>query len=146
MRKWLFLASLAGVGGCYAYLPVDNTKLTPGSDVAIELNAAGSDSFAPVLGRGTRNLRGRMMSSDSLGLELALTASGPQGAERFWDGSERLVIPWADITSLQERRLSTGRSAVLGGAIVGVAVGAAAAFRGQGQGGTVPGGTPGQPQ
>jgi hypothetical protein len=146
MRKWLFLASLAGLGGCYAYVPIDNGKPAPGNEVALELNAAASDSFAPVLGRGTRNVRGRVMSSDSLGLELALTASGPEGAERFWDGSQRLVISWNEIGSLQARRFSVGRSAIMGGALVGAAIGAAAAFNGFGIGGTTVGGTPASPQ
>lgn len=146
MRQWVLIAAACGASGCYSYLPLD-TRPVPGAEVTIDLTSTGSDSLARLLGPGVTQIRGRTVAAGEGGLELTVAATAvARGDETYWKGEE-VTIPWPMVTRARTRKLSMGRSVLLGGAIVGASLGAVAAFGNQGKAeGTPSGGTPQVPQ
>jgi hypothetical protein len=145
MRQVVLLAVL-GLTGCYSYLPLDTPNPAQGREVSVDITSAGADSLARMLGPGVRAISGRVIEASDSGLMLAVTSTRDRSDfEAPWKG-ERVTIPRGMMDRVRERRFSVGRSALLGGAIVGAGVGAAVAFSGGGAGGISPGGSSQTPQ
>jgi hypothetical protein len=131
------VATMAGLAGCYKYTPLATTDPAPGTRVAVELAPAGTDTLARFVGPNVIRIEGRVLQAGGSDLLLAVSVVRKRnGEEDFWKG-ETVSIPRGTISGLRQRRLATGRTLLLAGAVAvaGATVGAAASSGSSGGGG-----------
>jgi hypothetical protein len=103
---------------CYSYVPIGGNGVSPGNQIAVDLTTEGSAALAQLIGPAVTTIDGRLISSDSTGITLAVTDTRLRdGRSYHWVG-ERVLIPRLDILSIEIRRLSVTQTGLL------VAVGA----------------------
>ena len=133
----LNVAILTGLAGCYQYTPLATTDPAAGARIAVELTPAGTDTLARFVGPNVIAIEGRAVEAGGSDLLLAVSVVRKRtGEEEFWKG-ETVSIPRAVVSALRQRRLATGRTLLLAGAVavLGASVGAAAGGGGSGGGG-----------
>lgn len=122
-----FAPALLGVAAMscmrYSEMPTGNALL-PGRDVRISLNSQGSTELASRLGPSVRTLYGKLRSSDSTSVTLALARTTlADGTDAPWSG-EVVTIPTSDITVTEERKVdaakTTGLLVLVSGGIIGL--------------------------
>jgi hypothetical protein len=127
MRSGIVLVAGCLTAGCYGYAPLVTPVPEPGTAIAATLTDSGSLALNRYLGPMVTEVRGRYVGSSEAGLQIAVSSvlfSG--GAELDWAG-ETVTLPGGTVRSLQLRRLSMGRSALLAGlGVAGVAATVAA--------------------
>ena len=131
------VAAIAGLTGCYKYTPLTTTDPAPGARIAVDLTAAGTDTLARFVGPNVIAIEGRAVEAGGNDLLLSVSVVRKRnGEEDFWKG-ETVSIPRGVISGLRQRRLATGRTLLLAGAVaaLGATVGAAASGGGSGGGG-----------
>lgn len=137
-----FLATITGLTGCYKYTPLATTDPAPGTQIAVELTPAGTDTLARFVGPHVVAIDGRVVHADGTDLSLAVSVVRKRnGEEDFWKG-ELVTIPREVISGLQQRRLSTGRTLLLVGAVAAASASVGVAATGGGSGGGGSGGGP----
>jgi hypothetical protein len=116
---------------CYRYAPTTTGAPTPGAQVRFALTQAGSASLAPVLGRGTVAVEGRvaLVSDTSYVLAVAATLKpvedGTTSTSRTVWAGETVSIPRAAVAGVEGRTLDRGRTTTLlsaGAAAAAIAV------------------------
>lgn len=137
---------MAGVGwtvaallsGCYSYEPV--TSVAPaGVPLQVELTSEGTTALVLTLGPATV-VRGDLTRMRGDSLELAVTSvEDPRGIATPWR-REPVIIPPGAVAGVTRRRLGLFRSVLLGGAVLGGAVGSWYAIKGPVLGAIVGGG------
>jgi hypothetical protein len=136
------LAVLALVAGCYTYRPLRQPEPEVGTRVSAELTGDGARALAGHVGTDVVHLEGRLLRADSAELGIAvLQVENSRGMQLDWNGEE-VRLPRRFVAAMQERRLSLGATALLGGL---AAVGLFAAYELIGGSGELEGsaGTPG---
>lgn len=131
------VAAVAGLAGCYRYTPLATTDPAPGARIAVDLTPAGTDTLARFVGPNVIGIEGRVVQAAGSDLLLAVSVVRKRnGEEDFWKG-ETVSIPRGTISGLRQRRLATGRTLLLAGAVAvaGATVGAAASGGSSGGGG-----------
>lgn len=111
------LAAGALAMACYSYEPLTTPTPLPGLDVAATLTDSGSAALAAYLGSAVSVVRGRYIGPPPGGPGVLLSVQAVEsvrGEEIAWRG-ETVTLPAADIATLQVRRLSKERSALLVG-------------------------------
>jgi len=122
--------------GCYTYRPLPTPALSPGDRVSAQLTTEGSRELTGQIGPEILHVEGQVVSADADGLDLdVLEIESVRGIRSDWHG-EHVRLPRQAVAGLQERKLSVGGSALLGGVVVG---GLYAAYRLFGGGGSVEG-------
>jgi len=147
MRSWLLLVLGPSLVGCYNYAPLESGAPTPGQVIQLSLTQEGSDRVARFYGPGISQLdaRVRAMRADTLDLEVR-RARNQQGFESSF-ALDSLLLPRSAVASISERKFAVGQSLLLGGVVLGGAVGAAAAISSTGRGnGVVTSGGASSPQ
>jgi hypothetical protein len=130
MRVWLFLALGLTLTGCYKYLPLQSTPPAPGEVVEVSLTREGSDQMTRFYGPGISQLDAKVLAVRVETLELAVrTVRTSQGFESAFRG-DTLALPLLSGASISGRRFAVGPTVLLGGLVVGGAVGAVAALSG----------------
>ena len=106
--------------GCYRYTPLPGAP-APEAEVRLRLTQAGSASLAPVLGRGTVAVEGRVAAVTDTAYVLAVSAtlkpsetSNVSDARTVWAG-EMVNIPRASVASADNRTLDRGHTATVFG-------------------------------
>ncbi len=112
-QGWLALAPFV-LSGCYTYVPLRTTASPePGDRIQIELNDAGRVGMTDAIGPEVGKVEGTLESaSDS---EVVLRVGqvwGEYGGVSRWEG-ERVAFKQAYIRSLNERRFSALRTAIV---------------------------------
>ena len=128
---------MAGLTGCYKYTPLATADPAPGARIAVDLTPTGSDTLARFVGPNVMAIEGRVVEAAGSDLLLAVSVVRKRtGEEDFWKG-ETVSIPRGVVSGLRQRRLATGRTLLLAGAVaaLGATVGAAASGGGSGGGG-----------
>jgi hypothetical protein len=128
---------VAGLIGCYKYSPLATTHPAVGARIAVDLTPVGMDTLARFVGPHVTAIEGRVIAATDSALLLAVSVVRKRnGEEDFWKG-ETVSIPPAAVSGLRQRRLATGRTLLVAGAVaaVGATVGAAASSGGGGGGG-----------
>jgi hypothetical protein len=131
------LVTMASLVGCYKYTPLATTDPAPGARIAVELTLTGTDTVARFVGPSATRIEGRVVEAADTHLLLAVSVVRKRnGEEDFWKG-ETVNIPRGVISGLRQRRLATGRTLLLAGAVaaLGATVGAAASGGSSGGGG-----------
>jgi hypothetical protein len=115
----LVMAVLVIASGCYSLTPVANIGVPAGATVALDINDAGRVALGGSMGPEIGQVEGRLVQLANNEYTLAVTGVRfLRGGEQAWNG-ERITIKSEHVTSVQERRLSRGRTALLSGAAVG---------------------------
>ena len=116
----MMLPMLLVATGCYTLVPVANTGVPAGATVALDINDAGRLALGGTMGPEIGQIEGRLV--EQTGTEYRLAVTGVRylrdAGEQVWNG-ERINIKSEHVRSVSERRLSKGRSALLGGAVLG---------------------------
>lgn len=126
-RLLLFCAPL---GACYSYaaLPADDRSRS--ADVRMDIEPAGAERVAALLGPRVQTLEGRLVASTDSTLTVAvegITRSG--GYEEHWNG-DAVRVPRSAVARMQVRRFDAIKSALIAGGIVGGALAAGRAASG----------------
>jgi hypothetical protein len=134
MKSWIAAAlACTALSGCYTYRPLEGvgTQLPAvGSKVEVALTQAGSMAFSQQVGPDVQYLLGQVVQVDSSSIVLAMTASETTRRVNYpWKG-EQVTIPYDNVASIRERKLSVGGSALLAGAAGGSLVAAFALLGG----------------
>ena len=123
------------LGGSYTYRPlpsVDAAMPAIGTQVEARLTSAGAAALAPQVGPDIRYLQGRVLSVGAGGLTLAVThAETVRRLGIEWKGEE-VTLPREDLAGVEERKLSVGATALVGGLVGGGLVAAFALIGGTG--------------
>jgi hypothetical protein len=103
-----------------------------GTQVDAHLTSAGAAALARQVGPDVRYLQGRVLSADTGGLTLAVThAETVRRLGIEWKG-EHVTLPREDLADVQERKLSVGATALVGGLVGGGLVAAFTLLGGSG--------------
>src|SRR2546421_12250619 len=137
-------AGLSGLG-CYNYLPMRRSRLTPSSYLAVTLTESGSEELARYLGPNAHVVRGRYLEVTERGFALAVeSVESRRGDILRWAG-ETVRVPGEFVRAVEERFVSRSKTVLLAGAAVAGFFGASPALGpapGGGLGGRGAGGTP----
>jgi hypothetical protein len=148
LSRCVALAALSfGAGGCYRYQPLAQPEPATGDNVRVSLTQDGTTALATRLGPRISQLDARVaeVRSDTLLLQVT-TARSADLQESYFNG-DTVSLPRSSVSSIEERRLAVGPTAVLGGIVVGGALTAATALTGDnGNGGAPPVGGQKSPQ
>lgn len=131
------MIAIGGLTGCYKYTPLATTDPAPGTRIAVDLTPTGTDTLARFVGPNVIAIEGRVVEAAGSDLLLAVSVVRKRtGEEDFWKG-ETVSIPRGVVSGLRQRRLATGRTLLLAGAVaaLGATVGVAAGGGGSGGGG-----------
>ena len=122
-RLGLFIGLLMSTG-CYTYQPVRASDVVMGVKVRATVSASQAAELAPVLRNVTPQVTGTVSERDpeSIMVDVALRgATQGMSQEVMYN---RVRIPMTDLVSLEERKISTWRTAVVVGALA-VGIGSA---------------------
>lgn len=109
------------ISGCYATVPVQSDRPVVGSDLVMRLNDTGTSQLASQVGPGVIKVQGKLLSLQGDTVTLAVSSTTRRdGDETFWKG-ERISAPKPYIALVEQKKLSTFRSAVVGASVVAVA-------------------------
>lgn len=115
-RPWLALALLATTG-CYTHRPV--VTPAPGTWINAHLSEGGSDSLRGVLGPEVTEVNGRVVAAGSDTLRVSvMSVVNQRGIPSSWRG-ELVPLPRTQVSSIGQRRLAPGSTALLGAGLVG---------------------------
>jgi hypothetical protein len=119
MRVRPSLCSVAlALSACYSNVPIQLSTAQPNTKLVVSLTDAGSDSLARYLGPGVATVGGKLLQNTDSGVSLAVSqVTMRSGAEQFWKG-ETVALPKYSIGTVQERKLSKPRTALLTAAII----------------------------
>lgn len=142
VRAWLpLLAVSAVVSACFTYKPLQVGTAAPGTVVRVRLTGAGMDRFAGIREMSSRVVEGTVASVQGDTLALAFWSDASPAPRDVPPDTVR--IPFGDISRLDRKDFSLGRTVILAvgtGVVVGGAV--QALFNAAGHGGSPP--SPGQ--
>lgn len=131
----LALLLVPQLAGCFQHVGVPATGRPTGAEVAVSITDRGREVMTPLVGANVRRINGRVVSSTDTALVLAVTSVDHLRGEPDRWGGENVAVPRDFISTVGERRLSRGRTAiVLGVVAVGVAVASRIAIEGFGTG------------
>jgi len=112
----LLMAVVSTQVGCYNYLPVRRSTLTPSTFLALTLTDDGSDELARYLGPGVLVVRGRFLSATERGLAISVgSVELRRGDILEWKG-ETVVVPGEFVRQVEERQVAHGKTVLLAGA------------------------------
>ena len=110
-------AGLSGLG-CYNYLPLRRSRLTPSTYLAVTLTESGSEELAPYLGPNAFVVRGRYLEATQRGYALAVeSVESRRGDVLRWAG-ETVVVPGEFVRGVEERTVSRSKTVLLASAAV----------------------------
>jgi hypothetical protein len=119
-------AGMAGLlpclfAACYTYHPLPANP-EPQTRVTVQLNDMGRVGTSKTIGAGTRSLDGSIVATDDTSYRLAVSSVKPLTGPRLrWTG-EQVTVRRDYVATVQERRLSKGRTALFGIAVAFAAV------------------------
>jgi hypothetical protein len=127
-------------------VPIELSRVQPGTKLRVSLTDAGADSLARYLGPGVETIDGKLISTNESGLSMSVSeVSMRSGQEQFWKG-ETVVIPRYSLSNVQARQLNKPKSLLLGGVLIVALASLKLAGVGNGNGGSGPGGPPPPPR
>lgn len=105
--------------GCYTFEPIGGVVPDPGMILALEINDAGRVALGGSMGPEIARVEGRLLSTDQETFRIAVSnLQLLRGGEQTWSG-EVVQIKREFVSSIRERRFSSGRTVALGAVGVG---------------------------
>lgn len=130
LKRSLFLTPL--LVGCYSYAPIEASSAPVGSEVRLHISGAASDRIAPIISQfNQRVVTGKVEENNSGALTLEMqTGAALNTGNVVTPLTQRVPFDRGEVTQIETRRLSTGRTAALMAVIAGgVALAAYAALQ-----------------
>jgi hypothetical protein len=108
--------------GCYITTPVPTTPAPAvGTKLHVQLTDNGTTTLAQYLGPNVSYIDGRLLSETDTNVALAVSGTTLRsGDEQYWKG-ETVSLPHSAIATVQVKKVSWWRSALLAGGAVAVA-------------------------
>lgn len=120
----LALLLVPQLAGCFQYTGVPATGRPVGAEVAVGITDRGREAMTPLVGSDVRRINGRVVQSTDTALVLSVTSVDHlRGLPDRW-GGESIAVPRDFISTVGERRLSRGRTAIVLGVVAAAAVAA----------------------
>lgn len=117
------ILALAAAPACYRYSPASLADLEPDSEVRLTLNDRGSQLVLPGASASReRTVEGRFTSSTRDTVVISVWIGDAYRGTPFESTYQRLAIPGDVVVGVEDRQLSTWRTAVLGAGVVAVIV------------------------
>ena len=105
--------------GCYTFEPTGSAVPDPGVVVALEINDAGRLALGGSMGPEIAQVEGRLLSVDQAAFRVGVSNLRLlRGGEQAWSG-EPVQINREFVSSVRERRFSSGRTIALSAVGVG---------------------------
>ncbi len=144
MRARYLAPVLSVLCACYQSVPVELSRVTPGTKLRVSLTDAGADSLARYLGPGVETIDGKLVTTTDSGVSMSVTqVSMRSGQDQFWKG-ETVVIPRSALGTVQARKINKPKSVLLAGilvvALASLRLGGVIGSNGGSRGGNGPGG------
>ena len=118
MRDCVFASIVAwAAAGCYYYQPLATPDPTPGTYLSATITDTGADHLARTIGPDVRSVRGRLVSSDSARLTLAVMGVSLHHGENITWRGEAVTVNREYLVQLDQRRLAKGRTILIAGAL-----------------------------
>ena len=120
-RSCVLMCLLISATGCYYYQPLGTPAPRPGTYMQVMLTDSGTSHFWGYLGPDVGNVRGRLITADPQVFALSVeSVEQRHGQVLTWKG-EAVTLRREYVATVQERRLSKSRVALLaGGSVVGL--------------------------
>jgi len=116
----------AGVMGCYSYVPSQASYLSPGRDVALQINDLGRLNLAPQIGAEVAQVAGILQQQTGTDYTMKVSElTYLNGKTAQWSG-EAVTIRQDFVKAVLEKKMSPGKTAaavlasagVVGGAVI----------------------------
>lgn len=146
MRARYLAPALFVLCACYQSVPVELSRVQPGTKLRVSLTDAGADSLARYLGPGVETIDGKLINTTDSGVSMSVTqVSMRSGQDQFWKG-ETVVIPRSALGTVQARKINKPKSVLLAGVFVVALASLRLGGVIGGNGGSTGGGGPGGPR
>ncbi len=109
------------VAGCYSLEPTTNPTPEVGKVMAFDINDAGRVALGGAMGPEIGQIEGRLLSRDSDYVVSVSAVRLVRGGEQSWSGEPVHIKP-SYVSSIYERRYSTGRTLAASALGVGIVV------------------------
>jgi hypothetical protein len=115
-------ASAIAGAGCYGYQPVEPGVPEPGTHVRADVSQAAADRLTQTLGPGILQLRGMVVEQQPDRLSIVVDVYSTARNGDLSGNNSAVWLPFNDIRMIEEKKLSRGRSVILGAGFVAGAV------------------------
>lgn len=116
MCRAILLVSVL-LSACYTYRPLTTPEPARGARVSAQLTTEGSRDLTAQIGPEVLHIEGSVLRTDSAGMELKVQEiESYRGIRSDWHG-EMVKLPRNFVAGVQERRLSVGGTALMGGVL-----------------------------
>ena len=137
-------ACVALLCGCYNYYTRPSGDSLAGRRIRLALTDSGSVVLAGRIGPAVESVTGLLVDDTAGTYVMSLSSTQARsGLETDWNG-ERVTVPHALVARVEERRLSTTKTALLTAGTTALLVAVTSGFL-NGGGSNAPGNTPGPP-
>jgi hypothetical protein len=111
-------ASALTGAGCYGYVPVEPATPEPGTQIRADVSQAAADRLIPTLGPGVIQLRGMVVEQQPDRLSMVVDVYSTARSGDLSGDRAAIWLPFNDISAIEEKKLSTGRSVILGAGFI----------------------------
>jgi hypothetical protein len=121
LQRWsvrLLLLAFLTLFGCYSYVPVDFGISEQGHNVRAELNAEGEQALTNQLGPGIHEIQGMVLGQEGESLSILIQSARSTRLGIIPGGNEAIRLGPMHVNRFYEKRLSRGRSIILGAVVV----------------------------
>jgi hypothetical protein len=116
--------------GCYSYMPVSLGAAEPGAMVRAEVTDQAATSLTSQLGPGVFQVHGMLLNRDATSVSILVDSYQTRRSGELSGMSDPIRLPYDQIAHAEQKRLSKGRSILLGIAFLGGAYAMATIFVG----------------
>jgi len=124
------LATATAVPGCYQYVPVSPASPDPGSVIRVDVDDEAATALTSVLGPGVLRVNGRLLDRTDESVSILVESYQTSRSGELSGLGDPVSLPIHQITHVEQKRLSRGRSLLLGVAFVGGALAMTEIFAG----------------
>lgn len=115
-------ASAIAGAGCYGYQPVEPGIPEPGTHVRADVSQAAADRLTQTFGPGVLQLRGMVVEQQTDRLSMVVDVYSTARNGDLSGNNAAIWLPFNDIRLIEEKKLSRGRSVILGAGFLAGAV------------------------
>jgi hypothetical protein len=121
-RAGFLAAAVLWAAGCYSYTPVALGAATPGAVVRAAVTEQASSTLTGQFGPGVMRVHGMLLERDATTVSILVDSYQTSRNGELSGVSDPVRLPFDQIAFAEQKRLSMGRSILLGIAFLGGAV------------------------
>jgi len=123
MRTTLVFIAIAGVSGCYRWVPTEQAAVPPGAEIRATLTDAGIDEMRRYLGPDILSVDGPLVSWDARGLSVLSVTTLRRAGFPPTTMTDTLRLAPNHVADVAIKELDGKRTAIFTVGVLGVAVG-----------------------